>query len=228
MHNGPGLINGLHKSVIHPVVSVSGTPGVVLSTTWGWMKHFHRGEKEWTPSGSGSLRPRLALKFLEKSVSKLVFPRTQFHKMDIPPKKVSTQVYLERGELNKFKSLFYWKTPESLNVLAFIVNLLGEDMVVIFSKHIWPFISSWSSVWGNILYSEKCLTFNWIQLWEYSLCFKRLLTLCCRSLLWMLVDGGWHIKMEEGKTAYRQAPSDVSVHWHLQPAEFLTCASLGF
>lgn len=100
------------------------------------MKHLHRGEKEWTPSGSGSLRPRLALKFLEKSVSKLVFPRTQFHKMDIPPKKVSTQVYLERGELNKFKSLFYWKTPESLNVLAFIVNLLGEDMVVIFSKHI--------------------------------------------------------------------------------------------
>lgn len=183
MHNGPGLITGLHKSVIHLVVSVSGTPGTVLNTTWGWIKRLHRGQKEWTPSGSGSWRPRLALKFLEKSISKLVFPRTQFHKRDTPPKKVSTQIYLERGELNKFKSLFYWKTPESLYVLAFIVNLLGEDMVIIFSKHIWPFISSWSSVWRNILYSEKCLTFNWIQLWEYSLCFKRLLKLCCKSLL---------------------------------------------
>lgn len=77
------------------------------------------------------LRPRLALKFLEKSISKLVFPRTQFHKRTHHQKSFNSNLF-GRGELNKFKSLFYWKTPESLYVLAFIVNLLGEDMVIIF------------------------------------------------------------------------------------------------
>lgn len=101
MHNGTRAgVTGLHKSVIHLVVSVSGTPGTVLEYNMRLDKApFHRGSgrRNGTPLGSGLEGPDWPWKFLEKSIPNWCSLVSQFHKRDTLPQKVSTQIYLERG-----------------------------------------------------------------------------------------------------------------------------------